>query len=51
MQISRKTPSSEAYVKCFDGYQNLVVMLFCVLKHLDLVLLFLSDSNIYLSMY
>ncbi|MCQ2196773.1 MAG: DUF4372 domain-containing protein [Bacteroidaceae bacterium] len=35
MQISRKTAGSEAYVKRFDGYQHLVVMLFGVLKHFD----------------
>lgn len=35
MQISRETPCSEAYVKRFDGYQHLVVMLFGVLKHFD----------------
>ena len=34
-QISRKTKGSEAYVKRFDGYQNLVVMLFGILKHFD----------------
>ena len=35
MQISRSTSGSEAYVKRFDGYQHLVVMLFGVLKHFD----------------
>lgn len=35
MQISRGTPGSEAYVKRFDGYQHLVVMLFGILKHFD----------------
>ncbi len=35
MQISRETPGSEAYVKRFDGYQHLVVMLFGILKHFD----------------
>ena len=34
-QISRKTKGSEAYVKRFVGYQNLVVMLFGILKHFD----------------
>ena len=34
-QISRKTKGSEAYVKRFDGYQHLVVMLFGILKHFD----------------
>ena len=34
LQISRETAGSEAYVKRFDGYQHLVVMLFGVLKHL-----------------
>lgn len=35
MQISRETAGSEAYVKRFDGYQHLVVMLFGILKHFD----------------
>ena len=35
LKISRKTRGSEAYVKRFDGYQHLVVMLFGVLKHFD----------------
>ena len=35
LQISRATKGSEAYVKRFDGYQHLVVMLFGVLKHFD----------------
>lgn len=35
MRISRETAGSEAYVKRFDGYQHLVVMLFGVLKHFD----------------
>ncbi|GAB6976462.1 hypothetical protein JCM15124A_13690 [Prevotella falsenii] len=35
LQISRKTQGSEAYVKHFDGYKHLVVMLFGVLKHFD----------------
>ena len=35
LQISRETKGSEAYVKCFDGYQHLVVMLFGILKHFD----------------
>ena len=35
LQISRETKGSEAYVKRFDGYQHLVVMLFGVLKHFD----------------
>ncbi len=33
LQISRETKGSEAYVKRFDGYQHLVVMLFGILKH------------------
>ena len=32
MQISRDTAGSEAYVKRFDGYQHLVVMLFGILN-------------------
>ena len=35
IQISRETKGSEAYVKRFDGYQHLVVMLFGILKHFD----------------
>src|SRR5574344_1250707 len=35
LQISRETAGSEAYVKRFDGYQHLVVMLFGILKHFD----------------
>ena len=35
LKISRETRGSEAYVKRFDGYQHLVVMLFGVLKHFD----------------
>ena len=35
LQISRETQGSEAYVKRFDGYQHLVVMLFGILKHFD----------------
>ena len=35
LQISSQTKGSEAYVKRFDGYQHLVVMLFGVLKHFD----------------
>ena len=35
LQISRETKGSEAYVKRFDGYQPLVVMLFGILKHFD----------------
>lgn len=34
-QISRDTEGSEAYVKHFDGYKHLVVMLFSVLRHYD----------------
>ena len=34
-EISRKTLKSESYVKRFDGYTHLVVMLFGVLKHFD----------------
>ena len=41
LQISHNIKGSEAYVKHFDGYQHLVVMLFGVLKHFDLVILFL----------
>ena len=33
LQISRETKGSEAYVKRFDGYKHLVVMLFGILKH------------------
>ena len=35
MQISLETKGCEAYVKRFDGYQHLVVMLFGILKHFD----------------
>ena len=35
MQISRETSGSESYVKRFDGYHHLVVMLFGILKHFD----------------
>ena len=35
LQISCETKGSEAYVKGFDGYQHLVVMLFGILKHFD----------------
>lgn len=35
LQISRETKGSEAYVKRFDGYHHLVVMLFGILKHFD----------------
>ena len=35
LQISRETKGSEAYVKRYDGYQHLVVMLFGILKHFD----------------
>ena len=35
LQLSRTTPGRESYVKQFDGYQHLVVMLFGVLKHFD----------------
>src|SRR5574344_1161712 len=34
-EISRQTLKSESYVKCFDGYTHLIVMLFGVLKHFD----------------
>lgn len=34
-EISCQTSKSEAYVKRFDGYTHLVVMLFGVLKHFD----------------
>ena len=35
LQISNSTQGSESYVKRFDGYKHLVVMLFGVLKHFD----------------
>lgn len=35
IQISRETPGSESYVKRFDGYSHLVVMLYGILKHFD----------------
>ena len=35
LKISRETRGSEAYVKRFDGYQHLLVMLFGALKHFD----------------
>ena len=35
LQISCETKGSEAYVKRFDGFQHLVVMLFGILKHFD----------------
>ncbi len=35
LKISHETKGSEAYVKRFDGYTHLVVMLFGVLKHFD----------------
>ena len=35
LQISRETKGSEAYVKRFDGFQHLVVMLFGILKRFD----------------
>ena len=35
LQISSNTGTSERYVKRFDGYTHLVVMLFGVLKHFD----------------
>ena len=35
LQMSRETKGNEAYVKRFDGYQHLVVMLFGILKHFD----------------
>lgn len=35
LQISRETQVIEAYVKRFDGYTHLVVMLYGVLKHFD----------------
>ena len=35
LQISHETKGSEAYVKRFDDYQHLVVMLFGILKHFD----------------
>lgn len=35
IKISCETVESEAYIKKFDGYQHLIVMLFGVLKHFD----------------
>lgn len=35
IKISHSIKGSEAYVKRFDGYQHLIVMLFGVLKHFD----------------
>ena len=35
LQISCETKGREAYVKRFDGFQHLVVMLFGILKHFD----------------
>ncbi len=35
LQINQKTLGSERYVKRFDGYTHLIVMLFGVLKHFD----------------
>ncbi len=35
MRISKETTGSEPYVKRFDGYQHLIVMLFGILKHFD----------------
>ncbi len=35
LRISRNTNGSESYVKRFDGYSHLVVMLYGVLKHFD----------------
>ncbi len=35
IKISHSVKGSEAYVKRFDGYQHLIVMLFGVLKHFD----------------
>ena len=35
MRLSRTTVGSEAYVKRFDGFQHIVVMLFGILKHFD----------------
>lgn len=34
-EISRNTLKSESYVKRFDGYTHLIVMLFGILKHFD----------------
>ena len=34
-EISRQTSKSESYIKRFDGYTHLIVMLFGVLKHFD----------------
>lgn len=36
-EISLQVPGSESYVKRFDGYKHLVVMLFGVLKHFELL--------------
>ena len=35
VKISNETKGSESYVKRFDGYRHLIVMLFGVLKHFD----------------
>ena len=35
IKISHSVNNSETYVKRFDGYQHLIVMLFGVLKHFD----------------
>ena len=35
LQISNQTKGIEAYMKRFDGYQHLVVMLFGILYHFD----------------
>lgn len=35
LQISRETKGCEAFVKRFDGYLHLVVMLFGILNHFD----------------
>ena len=35
LQISRETKGSEAYVKRFDCYQHLVLILFGILNHFD----------------
>ena len=49
LQISRNTKGSEAYVKRFDGYQHLVVMLFGVLKLLLSAKHDLSMPNLFIT--
>ncbi len=35
IKISRKTPGSEDYVKHFDGWSHLIVMLYGILRHIN----------------